>query len=251
MEVSNLGYQTWAIAIYLAITNLKSVSSKKLHRDLRITQKSAWHLAHRIRTAFQREGGLFAGTVETDETHVGGRCRNMTNSKRRELKGTRRGAVGNSVVVGVKDRETNEVRARNVQHSDAPHVAVFVAENAKLGPKVYRDEPSVYDVLGPCYDRKSGKHSVSEYVNSMVHTNRIESFWSMFKRGCVGTFHKISEKHLHRYVDEFAGRHNIRKSDTPDRMAVIAAGMAGKRLSYRDLIADNGLTSGARLRVQP
>ena len=246
MEASNLGYQTWAIAIYLALTSLKSVSSMKLHRDLGITQKSAWHLSHRIRTAFEREGGLFGGPVEADETYVGGRRKNMSNAKRRELKDTGRGAVGKAAVVGVKDRETNEVRARHVPSTDTPHVAGFVAENTKTGSKVYTDEASVYDALEPWYDRESVKHSVHEYVNGMAHTNGIESFWSMFKRGCVGTFHKISEKHLQRYVDEFAGKHNIRESDTPNQMAGIAAAMAGKRLRYADLIADNGLDSGAR-----
>lgn len=223
----------------------------KPHRDFGITQKSAWHLAHRIRTAFQREGGLFAGPIEADETYVGGRCRNMSNAKRCELKGTRRGAVSNAAVDGVKDRKTNEVRALHVLHTDTPHVAVFMAENAKLGSQVYTDEASVYDALEPWYDRESVKHWVSEYVNGMAHTNGIQSFGSMYKRGCVGTFHKISETHLQRYVDEFADRNNIRKSDTPDQMAGIAAGMSGKRLGYRNLIADNGLTSGERLGAQP
>ena len=93
------------------LTSLKSVSSMKLHRDLGITQKSVWHLSHRIRAAFNREGGLFGGPVEADETYVGGRRTNMSNAKRRELKDTGRGAVGKAAVVGVKDRETNEVRA--------------------------------------------------------------------------------------------------------------------------------------------
>ena len=90
------------------------------------------------------------------------------------------------------------------------------------------------------------RHSVGEYVNGMAHTNGIESFWSMLKRAHKGTFHKISAKHLDRYVTEFAGRHNNRPTDTLDQMAEIARAMAGERLMYRDLIADNGLASGAR-----
>ena len=192
------------------------------------------------------KAALFGGPVEADETYVGGRRKNMSNAKRRELKDTGRSAVGKAAVVAVKDRETNEVRALHVRSTDIPNVAGFVAENTKEGSKVYTDEASVYDALEPWCDRESVKHSVHEYVNGMAHTNGIESFWSMFKRGRVGTFHKISEKHLQRYVSEFAGKHNIRESGTPDQMAGIAAGMAGKRLRYEDQIADNGLESGAR-----
>ena len=90
------------------------------------------------------------------------------------------------------------------------------------------------------------KHSLSQYVKGDAHTNGIESLWSMLKRAHKGTFHKISPKHLDRYVQEFAGKHNIREQDTVEQMAAVVEGMACKRLRYRDLIADNGLDSGAR-----
>ncbi len=113
MQSSKLGYQTWAIAIYLAMTGLKGVSSMKLHRDLEITQKSAWHLAHRIRKAIEGgEAPMFAGLAEADETFFGEKRKNMPNRKRKELEG--RGTVGKAAVVGVKDRETNRVSARRV-----------------------------------------------------------------------------------------------------------------------------------------
>ena len=127
MEGSNLGFQTWAIAIYLLTTSLKSVSSMKLHRDLGITQKSAWHLAHRIRETFlEPSTDLFEGPVEVDETYMGGKRRNMPKSKRKELTG--RGAVGKTAVVGMKDRDTNEVKAKVVQSTDAPTLTGFVEE---------------------------------------------------------------------------------------------------------------------------
>ena len=246
MEASNIGYQKWAIAIYLALTSLKSVSSMKLHRDLTITQKSAWHLSHRIRVAFESGKGVFGGPVEADETYVGGKRRNMSNAKRRDLKDSGRGAVGKAAVVGVKDRATKQVRARHVRHTDTAHVAGFVAEHAKPVPV------STPTMLA-CTTRWSRGTSVnrlstrlSEYVRGDVHTNGIEGFWSMFKRGCVGTFHKISEKHLQRYIDEFAGKHNVREQDTRDQMAGVVSAMVGKRLRYEDLIADNSLDSGAR-----
>ena len=244
MEGTNLGYQTWAIAIYLHLTSLKSVSSMKLHRDLHITQKSAWHLAHRLREAFGSGRGAFSGPVEADETYMGGRRKNMSKAKRSTLNG--RGTVGKSVVVGVKDRATNEVRAQVVPSPDAPTLQGFVREYAREGAMIYTDEATAYAGLAGDFDHAAVNHSTGEYVRDQAHTNGIESFWSMLKRAHKGTFHKISPKHLDRYVTEFAGRHNVREADTLAQMDGIATGMAGKRLRYRDLIADNGLDSGAR-----
>ncbi len=149
-------------------------------------------------------------------------------------------------VVGTKDRETNEVRARHVAETGIPHVAGFVAEQTKPGAKVYTDDAKVYGALDPWFDRESVNHSVSEFVRGMAHTNGMESFWAMVKRGYQGTYHKMNPKHLQRYVGEFSGRHNIRPADTLEQMAATVAGLVGKRLRYRDLIADNGLESGAR-----
>ena len=131
MEGSNLGFQTWAIAIYLSLTSLKSVSSMKLHRDLNITQKSAWHLAHRLREAFVSGRGAFVGPVEADETYMGGRRKNMSRSKRKTLTG--RGTVGKTIVAGMKDRATNEVRAQVVSSTDAATLQSFVRDHAEAG----------------------------------------------------------------------------------------------------------------------
>ena len=143
------------------------------------------------------------GPVEADETYIGGKRRNMSNAKRRELKDSGRGAVGKAAVVGVKDRETNKVAVRHVYRTDTIDVAGFVAETAKFGSTVYTDETSVYNILAPWYRHETVKHSVSEYVRGMAHTNGIESFWSMLKRGYNCTYHKMSEKHLDRYIREF------------------------------------------------
>lgn len=120
----------------------------------------------------------------------------------------------------------------------------FVAEHAAPDALVYTDEAAAYQGLP---HHEAVKHGVAEYVRGQAHTNGMESFWSMLKRAHAGTFHKLSPKHLNRYVQEFAGRHNVRVLDTLDQMATLAAGMGGKRLMYRQLIADNGLDSGARL----
>ena len=242
MEASNIPYQKWALAVYLFMTSLKSVSSMKLHRDLGVTQKTAWHLAHRLRKAFESESGLFAGPVEMDETYMGGKRKNMRKSKREELTG--RGAVGKTAVVGAKDRTTNQVRARAVESTNKATIHGFVADHASLHATVYTDDALVYETLANPH--KAVNHSALEYVRGDVHTNGMESFWSMLKRAYQGTFHKMSEKHLDRYVREFAGKHNLRDMDTLDIMGAIVLGMDGKRLKYTQLIADNGLDSGAR-----
>ena len=238
MQGSKLGYRDWAIAIYLVTTSLKGVSSMKLHRDLDITQKSAWHLAHRIRKAMADGAVLpFSGPVEADECYLGGKRKNMSNAKRKAMAGMGRGAFGKTAVVGVKDRETNQVAARTVARTDIPHVAGFVATKAAPGAKVYSDEAAVYNALKPWYDHESVNHSAHEYVRGDVHTNGMEALWAMVKRGYVGTFHHFSPKHADRYIAEFAGRHNMREADTADMMGIVAADMVGKRLRYRDLVA--------------
>ena len=242
MEGSKLGFQTWILATWLLSTNLKSVSSMKLHRDLNINQRSAWFLAHRLRVALSQRGGLFSGPVEVDETYFGGVRKNMPKSKRKNLEG--RGAVGKTAVVGAKDRESNRVSARVVEKTDAETLQGFVAEHAEPQARVFTDDASAYDGLP--FNHETVTHSLSEYVRGDVHTNGIESLWSMMKRAHKGTFHKLSPKHLDRYVQEFAARHNLREHDTVAIMGSVADGMGGKRLRYDELIADNGLVSGAR-----
>ncbi len=234
MEESKLPLRKWAIAIYLETTNLKGVSSMKIHRDLSVSQKTAWFMLHRIREAWKQElGDRFEGPVEIDETFVGGKARNMHAYKRKQvIKG--RGPVGKTAVVGAKDRATNRVSAAVVKNVDQPTLQGFVAENVKPGAKVYTDDHGGYVGLP---NHETVRHSVAEYVNGMAHTNGIESFWSMLKRGHKGVYHKMSPKHLHRYINEFAGRHNQRESDTIDQMAAVARGLGGKRLQYKDLTA--------------
>ena len=233
MEKSNIGYQDWLFAFYLVATNLKSISSMKIHRELDVTQKTAWYLAHRIRKAWDAgSGNLFAGPVEIDETHVGGRRRNMEKSKREQLTG--RGPAGKVAVVGAKDRTTNKVSAQVVKGTTSETLQGFVMGNVVPGTTIYTDDATAYTHLP---NHESVKHSVAEYVRGQVHTNGIESFWSTLKRAHKGTFHRLSPKHLHRYVDEFVGRHNMRELDTLDQMAAIARRMENAQLRYRDLVA--------------
>ena len=244
MAGSKIGYQDWLVAAFLVLTSLKSVSSMKLHRDLGITQKSAWFLAQRLRAALSEDSKLFSGPLEVDETYRGGKRKNMSNAKRKELADTGRGPVGKTAVVGAKDRETKQVAARVIQSTDAATLQGFVKDHADRQATVYTDDATAYESLP--FDHDTVKHSLSEYVKGDVHTNGIESLWSLLKRAHTGTFHKLSPKHLDRYVQEFAGRHNLRALDTINQIKGIRRGMEGKRLTYKALIKDNGLQSGAR-----
>ena len=176
---SNVPLRKWAIAIYLCLTSLKSVSSMKLHRDLKVTQSTAWFMLHRIREAWAPKLGSggeipFTGPVEVDEKYMGGKRKNMSNAKRRELADTGRGAVGKTAVVGMRDRATNQVRAEVVDSTDKTTLQGFVVEHTSPAAMVYTDEAAVYADLPR--DHESVKHSVSEYVRGQAHTNGIESF---------------------------------------------------------------------------
>ena len=152
--------------------------------------------------------------------------------------------MGKAAVIGVKDRATKRVAARMVEATDKATLQGFVAEHAAPGATAYSDDSSAYE--GIPFDHAAVKHSLLEYVKGDVHTNGIESLWSMLKRAHKGTFHKMSPKHLNRCVTEFAGRHNLHDEDALDIVGAVLAGMDGKRLRYQELIADNGLSSGAR-----
>ncbi len=245
MARSKLPLLKWLYAIYLDTTSLKGVSSMKIHRDLGVTQKTAWFMLQRIRE-FSDAGPAvrFDGPAEADEAYFGGKRKNMHAKKRKTLEG--RGTVGKTAVVGVKDRKTGKVAAKVVRSTDGETLQAFVREHVEPGATVYSDDTGAYSGLSEDYERGTVKHSVGEYVAGKVHTNSIESFWSMLKRAHKGVYHKLSPKHLQRYVNQFAGRHNFRDADTLAQMIAVTEGLAGKRLRYRDLIAPNGLDSGAR-----
>ena len=233
MEASNIGYQKWAIAFYIFATHLKGVSSMKLHRDLGITQKSAWFMAHRIREAWQADGSMFGGPVEVDETKIGGKFKNMHGRKRHEAR--QKPDLGKATVAGIRDRQTARVIARVVPNAKRVTLQAFLMGHVAPSALVYHDDAKAYQRIP--FAHESVNHSVGEYVRGQVHTNGVESFWAMLKRGIVGTFHHVSPKHLDRYVGEFAGRNNMRPLDTLNQMELISRGMSGRRLRYRELIA--------------
>ena len=234
MEGSNLSYQTWAIAVYRMTTSLRGVSSMQLHRDLGITQKAAWHLAHRIRQAFMDPADrLMDGPVEVDETFIGGKEGNKHEAKR----AGHMGHDGKVAVIGVKDRATGTMHAEVLGKAEAPRMREYVRRQAAPKATVYSDGHTAYTPLAGEFRHRAVQHSVGTYVIMDTHTNGIEGFWSQLKRGYHGTYSHWSPKHTGRYLDEFTGRHNARGQDTLDQMAGIAKGMEGRRLRYRELIA--------------
>ena len=246
MEASNIPLLKWLIAIYLMTTNLKGVSSMKLHRDLGITQKSAWFMTQRIREGWNNDEPLrMVGPVEVDETYVGGKPSNRHASDRyddddsrvavsdpfvrRRGRGTRK-----TPVVGVRDRATNRIDARPVPNVRRETLRGFIDERVPFNATLYTDEFSSYIGVRPFHETVN--HSAGEYVRGQAHVNGLESFWAMLKRGYMGTYHKMSKKHLFRYVNEFAGRHNVRTLDTMIQIILLANSLIGRRLKYDDLI---------------
>ena len=222
--------------MYLMMTGLKGTSNLKLHRDLGVRQASAWHMAHRIRKGVSDDDFAFCGPVEAYETYVGGLEKNKHKDKRMKAAG---GPVGKAIVAGVKDRCSNRISERVIPDTKAVALTKLVADHVDPGIEVFTDEARGYLPLSKMgYRHSSVSHSIGQYVDGMAHTNGMESFWAMLKRGYHGTFHQMSPEHLHRYVDEFSHRHNIRPLDAEKQMDETVRGMDHRTLTYWELTKD-------------
>ncbi len=238
LEESRLPLHKWLMAIYMMTTARKGIPSTQMARELGITQKSAWFLAQRIREAWLAadDGGdgsddKIDGDIEVDETFIGGKEKNKHSSSRLRQG---RGSVGKAIVVGMKQRG-GIVIAKHVSNTSAKTLQGFIGANVMAGSNVYTDNFKSYCGLKG-YNHQSVNHSVGEYVKAQAHTNGIESFWALLKRGYYGIFHHMSPKHLHRYVNEFAFRHNTASAGTMGFIDATVKNMANRRLTYKGLV---------------
>ncbi|KID12484.1 IS1595 family transposase [Ponticoccus alexandrii] len=230
---SRLPLQKWLLAIFMLTSARKGIPSTQMARELGVTQKTAWFLAQRIRETWLKDrNDDMDGQLQVDETYVGGKAANKHASQ----KSGKRGMHGKVAVMGMRD-EAGRVIAMPVSDTKSATVQTFVTDHAQTGATVVTDQFAGYLGLeGKGYRHIRINHSAGEYIRDMAHTNGIESFWSLLKRGYIGIYHYMSAKHLHRYVKEFSFRHNTAHVGTMDFIGMTIDRMADKRLTYKGLI---------------
>ena len=225
--------QKWFLAIWMVTSHKKGISSLQLHRDLNITQKTAWFMLQRIRNCFGIENdndSMLDNEVEMDETFIGGKETNK--HKNRQSYNTFTG--NKAVVFGMIEREGN-LKAVKVENRDRETLYPIIVSKVKTSAKIYTDEHQGYGSLKHVYDHKYIKHVKKQYVLGKVHTNSIEGFWSLLKRGIFGIYHSTSKKHLQKYVDEFVFRYNTREITEAMRFNLLLSNIEN-RLTYNELI---------------
>jgi len=245
MEDSAIGLDKWLVAIWMQTNSRNGVSSWEVHRSIGITQKCAWHMLHRIRLAMQdnRTGGMLGGEVEVDETYIGGKARNMhKNVRMRRISAT--GGKDKTAVMGILERG-GKVRTKVVPSTKRKFLQAEVRMNVEPGAALYTDALKSYAGLDADYTHQVIDHAI-EYVRENVHTNCLENFWSLLKRGLNGTYISVEPFHLFRYVDEQAFRYNNRRHADGEvitdaqRFSVAVSQIVGRRLTYAELTGKVG-----------
>jgi transposase-like protein len=237
-EDSPLGLDKWLPAVWLAANSKNGISSHELARALGITQKSAWFMLHRIRLAMQQGSIVMAGEVEVDETWIGGRGHNMHRAVReRRGLGKKGGGVDNkTVVLGMRER-TGRVHAEVVPNVKGETLKPRVIDRVEAGSAVYTDQWTGYTGLEGRFDHQTVNHAET-YVEGRVHTNGIENFWALLKRGLNGTYVSVEPFHLFRYLDERCFTFNTRYLTDLGRFSAVLGKISGRRLTYAGLIGD-------------
>jgi transposase-like protein len=247
-EDSPIPLDKWLVAVWLVVNCKNGISSYEIARDLKVTQKSAWFMLHRIRLALRdcnwsKLGGTDGGPVEVDETYIGPDPQKMHKKRRAKVQAkdtARSGYVGKTAVFGALDRDARKVRATVVPNVKRQTLQSEILNTIESGSTIYSDESSVYDRLGSGFFVHETVNHTKEYVRGQVHTQGLDNFWSLLKRGLTGTYVAVEPFHLDRYVDEQAFRYNNRATrDNPlndlDRFALAVSQIAGKRLTYAEL----------------
>ena len=241
-EDSPIGLDKWLTAMWMMSSCRNGISSWEMHRALGVTQKSAWFMLHRIRLALQdgNNGGKLSGEVEVDETYIGGKARNMHKDKKtKKLQGKGGGSAHKIGVQGMLERD-GQVRVRVIENAQQYTLQGNVKEHVEPGSHLYTDEALAYFGLQANYVHDVINHAET-YVNGQIHTNGLENFWSLLKRGLGGTYISVEPFHLFRYIDEQAFRYNHRKDESgkplndAERFTAAVSQIVGKRLTYAQL----------------
>src|SRR3954454_18575441 len=240
-EDSPIPLEKWLCTAWLIISCKNGISSYEIHRGLKVTQKTAWFMLHRIRLAMQ-DGNFnkLGGEVEVDETFIGGKARNMHKDKR-AAKITGRGPEGKAIVAAVLQRG-GKVRAKVVETRRKKALQALVRDNVEVGSALYSDALKSYEGLDKDFAHQVIDHAEA-YVDGQIHTNGCENFWSLLKRGINGTYVSVEPFHLFRYLDEQAFRYNHRlEMNDSDRFVAVMNQIVGRRLTYKELTGKEGET---------